>query len=229
MSYSTNYDFKFNNSSEQGKRGVACFSYLFESLSNKSDISGYVSVYIYKTVKYCTHNFTFSVEDVVYVFNKLSHVFEMPEIEDHFNDEDKGYLKVTFHFTNVTNIYIKTALTILRYFYEYEEEKYRQEDRVRDFKTIMQDAINYCREHPEESFIEVFQYCHHHAYINTNHAIMSIGSAHVLTKIVSDQLFAKRIKSVTINMVYVVFDGVEIINHGPNRENLKQFNQIDKI
>lgn len=231
MSYLMHYSYKFNSEGEHSIDGI-CFDGLFRSLSNKGKIQKLdVSVNMYENPKNNEHKLSFTPEEILYVFSKMSNLFEPPVIEEIKNGKHgEGYV-AKFEFVNKTPGYIKTVLTILRYFFE----NYMRKGIMID---IMRDSIEFSKAHPEESFIEILQVMHFGLHDNSGHSLINMNDDCYCDFIVSEATVAKNLLDPEVLKVYCyvyedcksIFGITNLIPTKCSREEyLKTFKEIKRI
>lgn len=205
MRYFVNFNYNINKQAQKCP-DRACFSTLFYSL--KTENTGSMSVFMYRELnpKYpffissrekVGHILRFDKAELEYVYNRLSDIVDMPEIIDHKDVCGEG-LEVKFIFEKKSAAWVKTILTISRYFYE----KYLENEEKRDLYNIMRDTIDYCKINSEVSFIETFQLFHYDSSTNNGHACVSTYPKEYPTKIVSQESFVKKMNDYKLSTVY---------------------------
>jgi len=190
--YSTRYYYNLNNSGLIKKESEACFGDVFRALSLSN--TGIIEIFMYE-YRTCSHRLSFSKEDIEYVFSQLSEIIEIPIIEDFTEHEHKG-LCVKFNFENKSSGYVKTILTLSRYFFE----RYNSYT-VRDLNVIIQDSINYSKLNPEIPFIEILQLFHYNSTTNSGHTLVDICRNDYPYQIVSNKTFVDKMLNGQIRSV----------------------------
>ena len=209
--YWINFNYQFKGQSLTNCKGSACYSSLYSYLCRRDGLLNDLifTLFMYNKMdndpsipnkQKTKHLLEFSLEDINYVFDKLEHIIDRPIIEE-FTDEIGGGYTLTFDFKQKTYGYIKVVTTICRYFFEFHYIKY-QGDRRRDMKDVLLDTINYCKNNPEASFIEMFQIMHYNVSSNGGHTLVSVDCNCCLSEIVSEKTFIKRMKDPKLSCVY---------------------------
>lgn len=225
MSYYAEYSYAFGKTllKNREKTRNACFGELFDNISSRSlqDLKLNVSMLAKKGV---CHKLEFSIEDINYVFDRLAHVIDKPEIVPIEGTEN---ISVNFIFTQKSSGHIKVATTLCRYFYEQCESNTK-----RSFKVIMRDSIEHARNNPEVPFIEVLQLFHYCSSENDGHSIVDIYNHEYPTVIISDTTFVSNMQNKdisTINYHTGVFGKFQHDKMPKDYDYLNNLNNITRI
>lgn len=175
-----------------------CFSNLFNFLDSENN--GSITVYMYPKLSE-NHNLSFSKEEIEYVFDKLSYIFETPQINEIENDG----LSITVNFCNKSAGYVKVLTTIIRYFYELNGDPSEINN---DLNVIMRNTIEYCKLNLEESFIEILQLFHHDTNYGNNHSIVFVPRTGAPIAITSNESFIKKMNDFSVKNIWSTSNAV---------------------
>jgi len=249
MSYKNVWDSWSASKGEKSKnqiREAICFSALFMQINDYPVKDLNVKLYIGKRFS-SGHNLEFTNDEIAYVFKHLGNTIDSPLILDGKHD-DNDCVILHFDFTGKTVGYIKVVLTICRYFYETEylnkkhwNSKDKNPETARCMINVMRDSIDFHKNNPESSFIEVLQLMHYNVSDNSNHGLVSFHDGGYPSQIISEDTFKKNMVNKNLNTVYYcgngVFDKCTISNNnlsykdpiGENEKYLKIINEIKKV
>jgi len=208
-----------------------CFSSLFPMFNNRQRSSFVLNLYMGNFG--VGHDLKFTIEEIAFVFDKLSKAITPPEISsvDIEIEGCKYNTLLAFDFKNKTSGYFKTVLTICRYFYETEYIHKGQRSMI----PIMRDTIDHCIANPEDSFIEIFQLMQYDVIDNSNHGLVNFFEEGYPTQIISEETFIENMDDPDLTRVYYsetgVFKDVKIDHSSvmSNKEYLKTFKTIKRV
>lgn len=232
-SYFTKYIVEENGKIVVDEPNSACFGDLFRYLKSHNNIDVTIFMYDKHNKGNNDHNLSFSKEEIEYVFDQIKDVTEIPIIEN-LNDSIGSGLTLKFIFTDRSMAYIKTMVTIARYFFESYNAEYEGYDAIsiRDFSVIMRDSIEYSKLNPEIPFIEIFQLMHYSSNTNGNHTIMNVYRGGFSSKIISNNTFIENMNDHRLKTVYDsngIFTMATKALHKEKDYALQYLQELDKI
>lgn len=220
-SFYTRYKYGINGSDLKYNTNSSCFSEIFYHTGKINTFE--IEIYMYNDGVSAHNILALNKDDILYVFDRLSEVINIPILEE-FTDVYGGGLCLKLFFESKSAGYIKTILTICRYFFEKTSAR-------RDFNEIISGTIKYAKKHEEIPFIEVFQLFHYDLDINTNHSLVEGFSNEYPVKIISNSIFILRMNDSNVlsvnnkrsNGVFAEFE------HDEGNIKEKYLDNLDKI